>query len=92
MADVYNRIVIGDREYEYPSGEAAFRERMATYFPDESAAIDRYLDLVRQANRSARAYFAHRAFLAMSPIRPTPTCASLSGPSPTARFQRYSTN
>lgn len=61
MADVYNRIVIGDREYEYPSGEAAFREQMVTYFPDESVAIDRYLDLVRQANRSARAYFAHRA-------------------------------
>jgi all-trans-retinol 13,14-reductase len=61
MADVYNRIVIGDREYEYPSGEDAFRERMMAYFPEESAAIDRYLDLVRQANRSARAYFAHRA-------------------------------
>ena len=61
MADVYNRIVVGDREYEYPSGEAAFRERMIMYFPDEADAIDRYLDLVRQANRAARPYFAHRA-------------------------------
>ena len=34
---------------------------MISYFPDESAAIDRYLELVRAANRSGRAYFAHRA-------------------------------
>ncbi|MEX3755781.1 NAD(P)/FAD-dependent oxidoreductase [Mycobacteroides abscessus] len=61
MADVYNRIVVDDQAYEYPSGEAAFRERMCTYFPDEADAIDRYLELVRQANRSARTYFAHRA-------------------------------
>src|SRR4051794_13580508 len=61
MADVYNRIVIDDQEYEYPSGEAAFRGRVITYFPEESAAIDLYLELVREANRSARAYFAHRA-------------------------------
>lgn len=61
MAEVYNRIVVGDQVYEYPSGEAAFRDRMVTYFPGESAAIDRYLELVRQANRSARTYFAHRA-------------------------------
>ncbi|WP_100459903.1 phytoene desaturase family protein [Mycobacteroides abscessus] len=61
MSDVYNRIVVGDHEYEYPSGEAAFRERMIGYFPREAGAIDRYLELVREANRSARAYFAHRA-------------------------------
>lgn len=61
MGDVYNRIIVGDHEYEYPSGEAAFRERMVGYFPGESAAIDRYLELVREANRSARPYFAHRA-------------------------------
>ena len=61
MGHVYNRIVVGDNAYEYPSGEPAFRERMIGYFPGEAAAIDRYLELVREANRSARAYFAHRA-------------------------------
>ncbi|MEU5259803.1 NAD(P)/FAD-dependent oxidoreductase [Amycolatopsis sp. NPDC021455] len=61
MPDVYNRIFIGDREYEYPSGAAKFKERMKGYFPDEARAIDRYVDLVFEASRSAKTFFAHRA-------------------------------
>jgi all-trans-retinol 13,14-reductase len=64
MPDVYNRIVIEDRVYEYPSGATTFKKRMTDYFPDEAAAIDRYVELVFDANRTARGFFAHRA---MSP-------------------------
>jgi all-trans-retinol 13,14-reductase len=61
MPDVYNRIVIDDRVYEYPSGATAFKNRMKDYFPDEAAAIDRYIELVFEGNRTARSFFAHRA-------------------------------
>jgi all-trans-retinol 13,14-reductase len=61
MPDVYNRIIVGDREYEYPSGQEAFTDRMKKYFPDEAAAIDRYVELVTEANRTSRSFFAHRA-------------------------------
>src|SRR5829696_5245380 len=46
MPDIYNRVVIDDRVYEYPSGATAFKSRMKEYFPDEAAAIDRYVELV----------------------------------------------
>lgn len=61
MPDVYNRIVIGDREYEVPSGVAKFTERMKGYFPDEADAIDTYVRLVFDVTRSAKTFFAHRA-------------------------------
>ncbi|WP_338889408.1 NAD(P)/FAD-dependent oxidoreductase [Rhodococcus sovatensis] len=61
MSDVYNTIVVGDNTYEYPSGQKAFAARMQEYFPSEVAAIDRYLEVVSQVNRSARMFFAHRA-------------------------------
>jgi len=61
MPDVYNRIVIDDRVYEYPSGATAFKNRMKAYFRDDAAAIDRYMDLVFEGNRAARSFFAHRA-------------------------------
>ncbi len=61
MPDVYNRVVVGDREYEYPSGAAKFKERMKGYFPAEAAAIDTYVDLVFEVSRSAKSFFAQRA-------------------------------
>ncbi|WP_298562359.1 phytoene desaturase family protein [Streptomyces luteogriseus] len=61
MPDVYNRVFIGDREYEYRSGVQRFKDRMKEYFPLESEAIDRYVDMVHTANRAARPYLAHRS-------------------------------
>jgi all-trans-retinol 13,14-reductase len=61
MGEVYDTVVIGDRRWEYVEGRNAWRERMHSYFPDQRAAIDRYLDLVRKAVASARTYFAEKA-------------------------------
>ncbi|WP_428340516.1 phytoene desaturase family protein [Mycobacterium sp.] len=61
MPDVYNRIFIGDREYEIPSGRVHFTERLKAYFPGEATAIDAYLDLVFETSRAAKTFFAHRA-------------------------------
>jgi all-trans-retinol 13,14-reductase len=82
MPDVYNRIVIGDRSYDFPSGAARFKERMKEYFPAEAGAIDRYVGMVFEANRAAKPFFAHRS----RPQTPsTTTCADLSAASPTVR-------
>lgn len=61
MPDVYNKVVIGDRSYDFVSGAARFAEQMKVYFPAEAQAIDRYLTLIAGANRAAKAYFADRA-------------------------------
>jgi len=61
MPDVYNRIVIEDRGYDYHAGAEAFTARMKEYFPAEADAIDRYIALIQAANRAAKDYFAERA-------------------------------
>jgi all-trans-retinol 13,14-reductase len=61
MPEIYNRIVIEDRCYDYHAGAEAFKARMKDYFPAEAAAIDRYVALVQAANRAAKGYFGERA-------------------------------
>lgn len=61
MPDVYNRIVIADRSYDYVSGKERFKARMKEYFPRDADAIDRYIELVMAANRAAKDFFGERA-------------------------------
>lgn len=81
MPDVYDRIVIGGRTYDFPSGTERFRERMKGYFPGEGAAIDRYLALVKEAAGASGLYFAEKAV-------PGPI-ARLAGPLMRRRFLSY---
>jgi all-trans-retinol 13,14-reductase len=41
MPDVYDRIVITDRSYDFPTGMERFRTNMKQYFPGEPPAIGR---------------------------------------------------
>jgi all-trans-retinol 13,14-reductase len=61
MPDVYDRIVMGGRFYEFPSGRERFRARMKEYFPAESRAIDAYLKAVEASTKSSGLYFAEKA-------------------------------
>ena len=61
MPDVYDRFVIGDRNYEFVSGVERFRARMKEYFPQESAAIDRYIAAVQAVHRATQPFFAEKA-------------------------------
>jgi all-trans-retinol 13,14-reductase len=45
---------------QFPNSKPAFRETLYEYFPSERQAIDRYLDLVRAASRSAAGYLQTR--------------------------------
>ena len=61
MGEVYDTVVIGGQRWEYVSGREAWRARMHSYFPDETTAIDRYLEQVREAIGGARTFFAEKA-------------------------------
>jgi len=61
MPEVYNRIVINGRSYDHVAGTDAYKAQLKEYFPSETAAIDRYVDLVVQANRAAKGFFGVRA-------------------------------
>ncbi|MBT8219476.1 MAG: NAD(P)/FAD-dependent oxidoreductase [Bacteroidia bacterium] len=61
MGEVYDRIIIGDRSYDLVKGVKNFRDKMVSYFPDESKAIDQYIDLVFQVSKSAGKFYMDKA-------------------------------
>jgi all-trans-retinol 13,14-reductase len=61
MPEVYDRIRIGEREYELVAGQERFRDRLNSYFPGETAALDRYLRAVRSCTGWTSLYFAEKA-------------------------------
>jgi len=60
MGDVYDKIIIEDDTYEMVKGRRNFRERMCEYFPHESAAIDKYIDLVGKTAKASHMFFAEK--------------------------------
>jgi all-trans-retinol 13,14-reductase len=81
MPEVYDRVLLGDREYQFVAGRERFREHLKSYFPREAGAIDRYFRAVQSCVRSRGAYFAEKAL-------PRPL-ARLAGPLLQARFLRW---
>jgi all-trans-retinol 13,14-reductase len=82
LGEVYDTVVIGGERWEYVTGREAWRDRMHLYFPDETEAIDRYLEIVREALGGARNFFAEKAL--------PRAAAVVAGPWMRRRFLRYS--
>lgn len=63
MGEVYDRVIINGKEYEYPKGLQRWKERMKTYFPTEAdaKAIDRYVELLFEVNKASKGYFMQKA-------------------------------
>ncbi len=63
LGEVYDRIFFGDDKFEFHKGRKQFLENLKAKFTDPSdhRAIDLYMDLVRQANKASRNYFAEKA-------------------------------
>jgi all-trans-retinol 13,14-reductase len=72
MPDIYDRFVIGERTYEFLTGVERFRDRMKDYFPQEGAAIDKYVAAVQAVHKATEAFFAEKAI-------PRPTAYLLGG-------------
>ncbi|MEI7894484.1 MAG: NAD(P)/FAD-dependent oxidoreductase, partial [Myxococcales bacterium] len=81
LPDVYDRILLGGRSYDFVSGTKRFAERMKAYFPSEAKAIDRYIARVRAAVHVAPLYYADRAIPQMA--------SRVAGPLLRAPFLRY---
>ena len=56
----YDRFFIGDRTYDAVAGPAEFRDNLLARFPREAAAIDRYLELLREVSRGMRTFTLDR--------------------------------
>lgn len=61
MGEVYDRIVIGEKTYDFPKGVENWKTAMKGYFPGEETAIDRYVDLVFEVSKASRSYFSEKA-------------------------------
>lgn len=63
MGEVYDRVIFGEKEYRYVKGVDNWKRQMKEYFPApaDQAAIDTYVDLVKQANAVSRNFFAEKA-------------------------------
>ncbi|MEL6867435.1 MAG: NAD(P)/FAD-dependent oxidoreductase, partial [Bacteroidota bacterium] len=57
MGEVYDRIIIGERSYDFVKGVTPFKEKLISYFPEEAKAIEQYIDLVFEVNKSMRQYY-----------------------------------
>ncbi|MBV8352233.1 MAG: NAD(P)/FAD-dependent oxidoreductase [Verrucomicrobia bacterium] len=61
MPDIYDRFVIGERTYDFPTGVERFRDRMKDYFPQDGAAIDKYIAAVQAVHKATEPFFAEKA-------------------------------
>lgn len=60
MPDVYDRMSIDGRTFDYEAGVENLRERMQTYFPREGPALDRYFATINRAAVRFGLYYAER--------------------------------
>src|SRR5579871_1006625 len=61
MPDIYDRVLVNGRTYDFPMGLERFRSRMQEYFPRDAAAIDRYIAALQSCDRASGMYFAEKA-------------------------------
>ena len=61
MGDVYDKIIIGDKEYDFVKGVQNFKDKMFGYFPDEKQAIEEYVSLVFKAIKTSQKFYMDKA-------------------------------
>ena len=61
MGDVYDKIIVGDKEYDFVKGTRNFKDKMIEYFPDEKEAIDSYVNLVFEAIKTSQKFYMDKA-------------------------------
>lgn len=54
MDSTYDRIFLGDESFDLVAGRQAFSEEMKRRFPEEHAAIDLYLAMIKKTNNGVR--------------------------------------
>lgn len=54
----YDRIILGDKTYDYVAGREEFKAEIKQHFPEEAAAIDRYVELLSEVSAKVPRFFA----------------------------------
>ena len=62
MGRVYDRIIIGDKSYDFIKGVENFKNKIYQYFPSEKEAIDKYINLVFASSKSMGKFYASKVF------------------------------
>ncbi len=57
MGDVYDRIIIGDKHYDFVKGVKNFKAKMISYFPEEEQAITAYINEVFKAVKTSKNFY-----------------------------------
>jgi len=57
----YDRIILGDKTYDYVAGREEFKAEIKQHFPEEAAAIDRYVELLSEVSAKVPRFFAGQA-------------------------------
>jgi all-trans-retinol 13,14-reductase len=81
MPDAYDRVTIGDRRFDYVSGEARLRDALAGAFPQQRRAIDGYFRALSHCLRAMPFYYMEKA---LPPVVGRPLGRALRAP-----FVRY---
>ncbi len=61
MDDHFDRIILGDLTFDYLAGRDELKAALKQQFPDETAAIDRYIDLLAEVSAKVPKFFAGQA-------------------------------
>ncbi len=61
MDEVYDRIIIDGRNYDFRAGRENFKAMLKERFPEESDAIERYVALVNKVSSSMQKFFMGQA-------------------------------
>jgi all-trans-retinol 13,14-reductase len=62
LDDVYDRIIFGDEEYQFPRGREALKAQLKAYFPEENdkVSIDKYFSLLDEAQGLGSGYYIEK--------------------------------
>lgn len=61
MDDLYDQIIINDESYDFYAGKEPFKDEIKKHFPDESKAIDTYVELLSDVSSKVPKFFAGQA-------------------------------
>ena len=61
IGEVYDKIVIGDQQFDFVKGVKNFKKQLISYFPEEEQAIHNYVDLVFKAVKTSKNYYISKA-------------------------------
>ncbi len=65
MGEVYDRIIIGKKTYDFVKGVDNFQKKIFEYFPVEKEAIKKYIELIFLSNKSMGKFYSAKALPAI---------------------------